>query len=174
MDRSKFFGWALLLPLLLLFETIGASYAASKVYKCLEPSGKVVFSDSDCGNKVEVIEYKHPETYLEKHKREIKESEERRAAQAEIRAKERAEWAKFSSEQKRKHDDACRARLAQKGLYIGIDKSDLYKDSLWQFPDDVSKTTNASGVTEYWVFKCDGFGSVRLFLKNGKLTSIHN
>lgn len=161
--------------LLFLTATLGWLPAqAATVYKCTGEDGKVVFSDRECGVSAETIEYKHPESYTERIARELAEAKARRADQEAELNRARELRARESAERDKRHRDFCSARLAQEGLIIGMSKADLYKTRLWNFPDEVSKTTTAHGVTEYWVYKCDGYGSVRLFLRNGKLDSIHN
>ncbi|MBU2322275.1 MAG: hypothetical protein KJ884_04860, partial [Gammaproteobacteria bacterium] len=132
-------------------------------------------SDSECGAGAEVIQYQHPETPLDKIKRELAEAKVQREAQRKISEAEQRKRAEFNAQQKTLRASSCRARFMQLGLKIGMQRSALLRDQLWQFPDDVSKTTTASGVTEYWVFNaCEGYGSVRLYLTNELLTSIHN
>lgn len=164
----------LLLPLFVVVFA-STSISASKIYKCVDASGRTVFSDSECGTAAEVIQYQHPETPLDKMKRELAESKEKREQEAAAREVERGKRAQFNAQQKAIRAKACSERTSQRGLTIGMDRAALLRDELWQFPDDVSKTTTANGVTEYWVFNaCEGYGSVRLYITNGRLTSIHN
>lgn len=164
----------LLLPLLFAAFVSAPAYAA-KIYKCVDTSGRTVFSDSECGVAAEVIQYQHPESPLDKIKRELAESKEKREQQAAEREAEREKWAQFNAQQKAIRAKACSERASQRGLVIGMERAALLRNELWQFPDDVSKTTTANGVTEYWVFNaCEGYGSVRLYITNGRLTSIHN
>jgi hypothetical protein len=72
------------------------------------------------------------------------------------------------------HEANCASRSAQEGLEIGMSKASLFDNELWSYPDDSSKTTTQNGVKEYFVYRCDGYQSVRIFVTNGRLTSIHN
>jgi hypothetical protein len=164
-----------LLRPLFIVALVSTSVSASKIYKCVDASGRTVFSDSECGAAAEVIQYQHPESPLDTIKRELAESKEKREQEAAAREVERNKWAEFNAQQKALRAQACSDRTSQRGLAIGMERAALLRDELWQFPDDVSKTTTASGVTEYWVFKpCEGYGSVRLHITNGRLSSIHN
>lgn len=164
-----------MLPLLFIAAFVSTPTLASKIYKCVDASGRTIFSDSECGVSAEVIQYQHPESPLDKMKRELAESKEQREREAAAREIEREKWAQFNAQQKAIRAKACSERTAQRGLVIGMERAALLRDELWQFPDDVSKTTTANGVTEYWVFNaCEGYGSVRLYITNGRLTSIHN
>lgn len=166
----------LTMPLLLLsMFCIAPLVSASKIYKCVGADGRTVFSDSACGDAPEVIHYQHPESPLDKMKRELAETKAKREAQQAVYEAEQRKRAEFNSQQKALRAADCRARSLQQGLAIGMQRAALLRDQLWQFPDDVSKTTTANGVTEYWVFNaCEGYGSVRLYINNGLLSSIHN
>jgi hypothetical protein len=166
-----------LMTMFCFFSVLFAMQAAnsSKIYKCVSDDGKVVFSDAQCAGSPEVIQYHHPEAPLDKIKRELAEARERRAAQAlefEVQQRQRAV---DNAQRAAARAEECRSRYMQNGLEIGMTQSSLLADSLWQYPDDVSKTTTSNGVTEYWVFRaCEGYGSVRLYITKGRLTSIHN
>lgn len=147
---------------------------AATVYKCTDSSGRTIFSDKECGPVVEMIEYTHPESYYEKTMREHEESKQRSAETEARRAAEKVVRERQVSEVRRKHDAMCTARKAESGLVIGMSKASILGHDLWGYPDDLTKTTTQNGVKEYLVYKCDGHPSVRLFVTNGKLTSIHN
>lgn len=166
--------FACFLPVLLAV-LVGRAAVGEEVFKCVDAAGRSVFSDSACGPGQEVIQYQHHETYLEKITRENAEESERRAQEKAQRDRDDARWREVVATQKAKRIAGCAGRSNQRGLKIGMTRSELLRDEIWQFPDDVSKTTTARGVSEYWVYDaCEGYGSVRLFLDSDRLTSIHN
>lgn len=150
------------------------SVSADTIFKCVDASGKTVFSDRKCSEAAEPIEFKHHETWQQKLTRE---RAEREAATAESNRRleelQRERNAIFD-QAKVKHAKLCEARSAQTGLVIGMTKNDLLENEIWGYPDDSSKTTTANVVKEYLVYKCKGYKDVRLFVTNGRLTSIHN
>lgn len=160
---------------LIVAAVIAPAWAsADTIYKCVDASGKTVFSDKKCSEAAEPIEFKHPETWQQKLARE---RAEREAAMAESSRKleelQRERNAIFD-QAKAKHARLCEARSAQTGLAIGMNRNDLWQSEIWGYPDDISKTTTANVIKEYLVYKCQGYKDVRLFLTNGRLTSIHN
>jgi|SRR5690554_5086818 len=164
---------AVALLLSITASAVWASSITSTVYKCKDENGRSLFSDQPCGSAGEVIEYQHPESYLDRSRREAREADEARAIRRAEREKESAEWARLAAEINAQRAEACRARLEGRGLRIGMTKSELLEQRLWQYPDDMSQSITAKTVTDYWVYRCEDFGSVRLYLRNGRLSSIH-
>lgn len=162
----------LLLALALSVASAGAMSAT--IYKCVGADGKIVFSDKQCGSQAEAIEYSHPETWQERIARERAESSARLEELSRQEIAQRRERDARVAEMKERHRALCESRIANDGLTIGMTKGQLYDSEIWGYPDDISKTTTANGVKEYFVYKCDGYKSVRLFVTNGRLTSIHN
>ena len=157
--------------LVLLIVAFPAS--ADTVYKCVGADGKSVFSDKACGVGAEAIQYVHPETYWEKVERERAEQEAKRAAEMKELDQRLAANRKDREKSNREHERRCEARLAQQGLQIGMSKKDIQSSDLWSYPSDTSTTTTAAGVSEHWVYECDGYKSVRLLIVNERLSSIH-
>lgn len=163
--RTTLFSLALLLPAL----TYGAN-----IYECPTSNGRSVLSYKICG----------PDTQYDQRfdAAKIREriAQERDERHAEIVAsRRRAEEAQIEreaviSQAVEQHRRLCEARLAQSGLSIGMTKMELWQSDIWGYPDDISKTTTANVVKEYLIYKCKGYKSVRLFVTNGRLTSIHN
>ncbi|RMH96364.1 DUF4124 domain-containing protein [Stutzerimonas nitrititolerans] len=162
----------LLLVLALAVAPAGAMSAT--IYKCVGADGKTVFSDKQCGSQAEAIEYSHPETWKERISRERAESSARLDELRQQEIVQRREQDARISKMKEQHRALCESRIANEGLAIGMTKSQLYDSEIWGYPDDISKTTTANAVKEYFVYKCDGYKSVRLFVTNGRLSSIHN
>lgn len=148
--------------------------SADTIFKCVDASGKTVFSDKKCSDTAESIEYKHPETWQQKLARERAEREAATAASNRRLDELQRERNAIFDQAKAKHAQLCEARSAQTGLVIGMTKSDLWQSEIWGYPDDSSKTTTANVVKEYLVYRCKGYKDVRLFVTNGRLTSIHN
>lgn len=151
-----------------------STLAADTVFKCTDSSGRTVFSDKECGPVAEKIEFSHSESYYEKTMRESAERKQKYAELEKKLAADKLVTDKAVAEMRRKHDEICSSRRDQVGLSIGMPKASILEHDLWGYPDDTSKTTSAQGVKEYLVYKCDGYPPIRMFVTNGRLTSIHN
>lgn len=147
---------------------------AATIFKCKDESGKLVFSDRECPNTQEVLEYKHPETWREKLDRERRESDQERAENARAHAERMKELEAASQQIRAKHQQVCIARIGGRGLAIGMSRQELSALDIWKYPSDSSSTIREGRITDYLVYDCDGFKSVRLFFVNDKLKSIHN
>ncbi|MDH0562208.1 hypothetical protein [Acinetobacter courvalinii] len=75
-----------------------------------------------------------------------------------------------NAQEKRERDKAeWNAKLEPK---VGMSTAQAEK-STWGYPDKINKTTNATGITEQWVYR-RGSASKYLYFKNGKLTTIQD
>ena len=69
--------------------------------------------------------------------------------------------------------EACLGRSNGTDLQIGMSRLEILRHKFWNFPDNMSKSTTANGLTETYLYECDGYQPVRLVLVNGKLVAIH-
>lgn len=160
----------------LIVALIAASVpaAAQTFYRCEGPDGSPVFSDHPCGISAEQIHVEPPQRNKSEYERRREaEAAQNLAREAERRAAERARQA-ADAERSQTLWRKCWDRREQKDLRIGMTREHLYASPVWGLPDDVTTHRFERSITENFVYKCEGHKSIRIYLRNGVVTSVHN
>lgn len=157
---------------LLLVASVPAMSQA--VYRCEGPGGQPVFSDRQCGSAAERVQIEPPQRSKSDYERR-REAEAARQAERDAE-RHAAESARQAAKAARRQTlwRQCWDRREQKGLSVGMTKEQLYASSVWGAPDDLTTHRFERSVTENLVYKCEGHKSIRIYLRNGVVTSIHN
>lgn len=143
--------------------------AGQSVHRCVDDSGKITFTDKACGAREQQEAVDLPPVPKTPYQRRMDEAAERDA----VYKARMKEWEVTQGKWARVRQEKCSARRRQEGLSIGMTKEDLEASPHWGMPTDTTTHRTAAGLTEYLVYECEGEESVRIYVRNGVVDSIH-